>query len=206
MHHLMAFLVAHDCPYLIPFTNQIIKRGFDVEASYKCGFIPSLIYDLVCEVPDQVGGKTWLLWHALLYCYEINDGKLSLNSSGWGAQKLSTALHAIRAAICGKMSMIKLNNHSGLAPLTNMAAQVQATYFINTICPSIRQLRVQYSLLPHSRRVSFDEHENVYVDGIKFSEEKYSQLVPIIYGMFQKEFESCFEGDEWKDILNKMEI
>lgn len=202
MHHLMAFLVAHDCPYLIPFTNQIIKRGFDVEASYKCGFIPSLIYDLVCEVPDQVGGKTWLLWHALLYCYEINDGKLSLNSSGWGAQKLSTALHAIRAAICGKMSMIKLKNHSGLAPLTNMAAQVQATYFINTICPSIRQLRVQYSLLPHSRRVSFDEHENVYVDGIKFSEEKYSQLVPIIYGMFQKEFESCFEGDEWKDILN----
>lgn len=202
MHHLMAFLVAHDCPYLIPYTNQIIKRGFDVEAAYKYGFIPSLIYDLVCEVPNQVGGKTWLLWHALLYCYEVHDGKLSLNSSGWGAQKLSTALHAIRAAVCGKMSMIKLNNSSGLAPLTNMAAHVQATYFINTICPSIRQLRVQYNLLPHSRRVNFDEHENVYVDGMKFSEEKYSRLIPIIYEMFQNEFESCFEGDEWKEILN----
>ena len=202
MHHLMAFLVAHNCPYLIPYTNQIIKRGFDVERSYKYGFIPSLIYDLVCEVPDQVGGKTWLLWHALLYCYEINDGKLYLNSSGWGAQKLSTALHAVRAAVCGKMSMIKLNNRIGLAPLTDMAAKVQATYFINTICPSIRQLRVQYNLLPNSRRINFDEHENVYVDGMKFSEEKYSQLIPIIYEMFQKEFESCFEGDEWKDILN----
>jgi len=104
-HHLFAFLFVRQCPLLQPYIDVINENtaSFSVEDSFQYAFIPCLLYDLAREVPPQLGVNTWLLEHAQLYCFRLSGGQPILDGYGWGATKLSSALHAVRAGVCGKM-------------------------------------------------------------------------------------------------------
>lgn len=119
LHHLFAFLFIRKCPILRPYIDHINDQStpFSVDQSFEYAFIPSLLYDLSTEVPVQFGQNTWLLEHAQLYCFRLlPNGQPLLNSAGWSAGKLSSALHAVRAGICGKMATETFSTDTGLAP------------------------------------------------------------------------------------------
>ena len=205
LHHLFAFLFIRKCPILQPYIDHINDPStpFSVDQSFQYAIIPSLLYDLANEVTVQFGQNTWLLEHAQLYCFRLlPNGQPCLNKPGWSAGKLSSALHAVRAGICGKMATETFSTETGLAPAQNHAESIRDCIFVNMISRWIRGLRDQDRNSMNSRSILYDAMENIIIDGILFKKEIYSNLVPILYNLFYEQFESFFRGDDWKEALN----
>lgn len=205
LHHLFAFLFIRKCPILQPYIDHINDPStpFSVDQSFEYAFIPSLLYDLANEVTVQFGQNTWLLEHAQLYCFRLlPNGQPLLNKPGWSAGKLSSALHAVRAGICGKMATETFSTETGLAPAQNHAESIRDCIFVNMISRWIRGLRDQDRNSMNSRSILYDAMENIIIDGILFKKEIYSNLVPILYNLFYEQFESFFQGNDWKEALN----
>ncbi len=205
LHHLFAFLFIRRCPILQPYIDHINDEStpFSVDQSFEYAFIPSLLYDLAHEVPTQFGQNTWLLEHAQLYCFRLlPNGMPILDSSGWSATKLSSALHAVRAGICGKMATERFSTDTGLAPAQKHAESIRDCIFVNMISRWIRWLRDQDRNRMSARSILYDAMENIIIDGIMFKKEIYSNLVPILYDLFYEQFNSFFKGDDWKEALD----
>lgn len=203
LHHLFAFLLIRKCPLLDPYIEDINNEtGFSVEDSFQYAFIPSLLYDLSREVPPNFGEQTWLLEHAQLYCFRLSHGEPVLYGSGWGANKLSAALHTIRAGVCGMMTTKQFTTETGVAPAHEYAKQVKKCHFVNISSRWIRGLRDQYRTEMNARSIYYDPMENIVIDGIMFKKEIYSQLVPTLYNLFCEQFKLFFDGDQWKKVLD----
>ena len=173
LHHLFAFLLIRKCPLLKPYINDINDETntFSVDESFQYAFIPSLLYDLAREVPPQLGVNTWLLEHAQLYCFRLSGGQPILDCYGWGATKLSSALHAIRAGVCGKMTTEQFTRETGLGSANKYAEDVRECLFVNMISRWIRWLRDQDRIKMNARSIYYDPMENIIIDGIMFKKE-----------------------------------
>jgi len=204
LHHLFAFLLIRQCPLLQPYIDDINDETttFSIDGSFQYAFIPSLLYDLAREVPAQFGAKTWLLEHAQLYCFRLSGGQPILDGAGWGATKLSSALHAVRAGVCGMMTTQQFNTGTGFEPAQKYAVEVRDCAFVNIISRWMRWLRDQDRNQMSARSIYYDPMENIIIDGIVFKKEIYTNLVPILYKLFLEQFELFFCGDEWKDALD----
>ncbi len=203
-HHLFAFLFVRQCPLLQPYIDVINENtaSFSVEDSFQYAFIPCLLYDLAREVPPQLGVNTWLLEHAQLYCFRLSGGQPILDGYGWGATKLSSALHAVRAGVCGMMITEQFTTDTGLRQANEYAKEVRDCVFVNIISRWICWLREQDKTQMNARSIYYDPMENIIIDGIMFKKEIYSNLIPRIYQLFHKQFELFFKGDEWKHVLD----
>ena len=197
-HHLFAFLFVRQCPLLQPYIDVINENtaSFSVEDSFQYAFIPCLLYDLAREVPPQLGVNTWLLEHAQLYCFRLSGGQPILDGYGWGATKLSSALHAVRAGVCGMMITEQFTTDTGLRQANEYAKEVRDCVFVNIISRWICWLREQDKTQMNARSIYYDPMENIIIDGIMFKKEIYSNLIPRIYQLFHKQFELFFKGDE----------
>ena len=201
-HHLLAFLFINKCPLLDTFIYDINDATFSAEDAYQYAMIPSLIYDLARQHPPKFGELTWLLEHAQIYCFHLESGEAILDDPGWGASKLSTALHAIRAGICGKLLTMDFTSQMTLDKEESLAIEIQEGYFVNMISRWIRELREQYKKQLTKRSVHYDAMENIIIDGIVFKKSIYTQLVPTLYKLFREQFSQFFDGDEWEKVLD----
>lgn len=202
-HHLLAFLFINKCPLLDTYISDINDPTFSVEDAYKYAMIPSLIYDLARQRPPKFGELTWLVEHAQIYCFRLESGEAILDDPGWGASKLSTALHAIRAGICGKLLTKDFTSQMKLDVEESIAIEIQKEgYFVNMISRWIRELREQYKKQLTKRSVHYDAMENIIINGIVFKKSIYTQLVPILYKLFREQFSLFFDGDEWEKVLD----
>eukprot|EP00957_Ditylum_brightwellii_P020405 1538707-Ditylum_brightwellii.AAC.1 len=136
----------------------------------------NLLYDLAREVPAQFRAKTWLLEHAQLYCFRLSGGQPILDGAGWGATKLSSALHAVRAGVCGMMTTQQFNMGTGFEPAQKYAVEVRDCAFVNIISRWMRWLRDQDRNQMSARSIYYDPMENIIIDGIVFRKEIYSNL------------------------------
>jgi hypothetical protein len=115
-----------------------------------------LFYDLAREVPPQLGVNTWLLEHAQLYCFRLSGGQPILDGYGWGATKLSSALHAVRAGVCGKMITEQFTRDTGLRQANEYAKEVRDCVFVNIITRWICWLREQDKTQMNARSIYYD--------------------------------------------------
>ena len=206
LHHLLAFLYTMKCPILDRYLNHINSdKWVSVEHSYEYAFFSSIVYDLSREAPRRFGTTTWLTLHAQIYCFQRQDrgGRVVLNGSGWGSQKLSAALYAIRACICGKMlTTTSSTEFPGFTEAVNMALGLQASNFANTISPWICQLRNDYAEQPNSRSIRVGWNGDIFIDGVCFHRSIYESLIPKVYSLFYDIFEEHIDGEDWKEVLN----
>ena len=206
LHHLLAFLYTKKCPILDSYLNHIKSDDWvSVEDSYQYAFFSSIVYDLSRETPRRFGATTWLTLHAQIYCFERKDrgSGVALNGSGWASQKLSAALYAIRACICGKMLTTTSSTESpGFTEAVDMALGLQASNFANTISPWIRHLRNDYAEEPNSRSIRVGWNGDIFIDGVCFRRSIYESLIPKVYRLFYSIFEDHIDGEDWKEVLN----
>jgi hypothetical protein len=160
--------------------------------------VPLVLQRLLLEEVPAFDSHPLVVEYCLARCFKKKANQIEMPQCGDIASIVANVLSILRAGICSYMVSSRMSDQQA----RDLVNATRSSRVLNIISPMIHRLREMQRRKPKRRKLTVSPEGDIAVDGFEFSHEKWSHIVPGVFGVCCDLLGLLFESKDWSFLLD----